>query len=661
MSKSHVRQMRGTKSLVLFCPLAIALAASAQSSSITAAGFSEYWGTSNTSYDLDGNGIVNGVDLTIFLTGSGSDGGSGVVVPPPTGGTETPGAATPAAAGPSAPKFELNGVGVTGPYLMGGSGFAGPSSAPAQIGDPALLGGTANAIARWDFIPYRTVTEPVNIGVVAFQISGIDRVSFSANGGPWVNTTQMRRNPQTAVWEYFVTLRPQDYPDGKIEVRAIVYPNRGVPRLLQGPREGQDDIGLYSMVLWNNRGGTLPAQERWVSLTGSDSNDGRTVQTAMRTISKASASIHTTQGGNAGGGIVNVMPGEYSWTGAGKNASGASVPEPVTTDRWLTIRRAPNQVGEVRFSSCTSEGAVRSKLLLVEGFRFQQSALPCRGGTTANSLIWIDHCDLIGTGPSDMVQWIDSGYSGGLLTQTSISNCASGCNRGRFLREVHMKDIGKDGYVQARCVLNCSIRNLMRPVGQTWHPDVVQFMQTVGSPANQNVIMYGFQAIDCKSQGLFTDTDLTAAGPAWKDFAFVNYFSEFAQGSTHTAQWNASVDQLLIWNCGLIGGSTLIRASDPTGNLTYKNVSIRGSVFTWLSLCPAAQVGLDAYNNHFVGGSAWGQSFTVGDPKFVNVAVNDYRPRSDSPLVGRVTTPLLPVDASLQLIVSPGNVGTFED
>ncbi len=661
VQRTRIHPIRSLSLLV--CSLAVTATVSAQSTSLTASGFSQYWGTSNPDYDLNDDGVVNGLDLSIFLSGSGdssgsgSGSGSGSSTP---GGTDTAGAASPAAAGPNAPKFELNGVGVTGPYLLGGSGFAAPSVAPAQIGDPTLQGGTANAIARWDFIPYRTITEPVNVAVVAFQIGGIDKVSFSANGGPWVDTTQMRRNPQTAVWEYFVTLRPQDFPDGKIEVRAIVYPKRGVPRVLQGPREGAERIGTYSMVLWNNRGGTLPAQERWVSLTGNDTSDGRTMQTAMRTIAKACASIHTAQAGNAGGGIVNVMPGVYSWAGAAKDASGAAVPEPVTTERWLTVRKAPGQTGDVRFTSHTSEGAVRSKLLAVEGFHFE-NAQPSRAGSTASSLIWIGNCGLLGSGGSDTRQWIDSGYSGGILTHTKISNVAQGCTRGFFAREVHMEDIGQDAFMQVPLVLNCSLQRLVRPATQTWHADVMQFMQGVQSPANENVIVYGFKALDCACQGLFVDTDLTVAGPSWQDFAFVNYFCEFAQGTGHTCQWNASVNQLLLWNCSLIGGTTMIRSTDPTGNLIYKDVSIRNSVFTRLTVGPAATSVLDASNNHFVTFASWGTLATSGDPKFSNPTLNDYRPLPTSPLFGRVLVPLTPADANLQVVVAPGNAGSFDD
>ena len=70
------------RSSTFFAALAITSFASAQTVAITASGFSQHWGTSNSSYDLNGDGTVDGQDLAIFLqggstTGGGSQSGSG--------------------------------------------------------------------------------------------------------------------------------------------------------------------------------------------------------------------------------------------------------------------------------------------------------------------------------------------------------------------------------------------------------------------------------------------------------------------------------------------------------------------------------------------------------------------------------------------------------
>ena len=79
----------------------------------------------------------------------------------------------------------------------------------------------------------------------------------------------MTINPQTentsgigvqtsGVTEYWATLKASDFEDGAVEVRAVVYPNVGVPRVLAG-------ITLYANV-----NGTLTQPVRYVSPTGSD-------------------------------------------------------------------------------------------------------------------------------------------------------------------------------------------------------------------------------------------------------------------------------------------------------------------------------------------------------------------------------------------------------
>lgn len=634
-----------------------------QSTTITTAGFAQYWGSANPAYDLNGDGTVNSADLSLFLasqeTGSTTGGSAAGVTS--TLSLETPGAGTVAAAGPDAMNFLRNSVGNDGSNISVGNGFASATPEPGRVGSETASGGTARAIARWDFIPYRTIHEATNIGVVAFHMAGIEKVSFSANGGPWVDVHEMKRNPQTGVWEYFVTLRPEACADGRVEVRAIAWPKVGFPRVLQGAIVGNERLGEHSMVLWTNKNSALPAQERFVSTTGSDLNDGRSASTPMKTIAKAAASISVAQAGNAGGGTINLLPGTYAWSGSGRDEFGATVPAPTTTERWLTIRRMPGSSGDVLFTSNSSDGAARTKLLAIEGMKYE-SAHPSSSGSIPGAVIWISNCDLKGSGRADTRQWIDSTFTGGFLTQTRISNCAMGCNRGLYARDLHIEEIGKDGFTQIPLLLNSSLRDLARPTGQTWHCDVVQYMQTNLSKPNLNVVIYGFKAFDCRSQGFFSDTDPGAGTNPWRDFAIVNYFSEFSQGSNHTAQWVAPVDHLLVWNCSLIGGRTLFRAADGEGvPLTYKNVSVQSSIFSSVSMSVPCRAALTARKNHFVSGEIFGTEGSTGDPMFRNPLANDYHPLPNSPLVGRIAIPLVPVDSELNLIATPASVGSFDD
>lgn len=638
----------------------------AQNASITASGFSQHWGTSNADYDLNGDGVVNGADLAMFLqaessgasgqsTTSSAGGGEGMGIAP--AGTETPGAASVAAAGPSAPNFMRNAAGTEGARIYPGSGFAGPTSVPEQVGDANVTGGTAKAIARWDFIPYRTITSPTNIAVTAFHIGGIDRVSFSANGGAWVDVREMKRNPQTGVWEYFVTLDPADFEDGKIEIRAIAWPANGRPRALQGTIDGRERLGEYSMIVWNNRGGSLAAAERWVSPQGSDSNDGRSASTPMKTIAKAAAAIQAAHGGDAGGGFVNLLPGEYSWSGARKDEFGATLPQPLTADRWITVRSAPDATGAVVFRSDDASGALPATKLAVHGVKFVGARLARSGA--ADAVLWISNCDFEGLGTLDNPQWIDTSYAGAFATQTSFRNCAQGPDRGLLFRDVHLVNLGWDAFVGPRLMLNSTVQGIVRPEGQTWHCDILQYGQTQPDDPNENVIVYGFQALDCRSQGFFARAMSVAGATTWRDFAFVNCFMEFAQGSTHTSQWMVSVDHLLILNSGFVGGTTMIRARDYERLLVYTNVLMTNTVFTRIAVSGDISASLRARSNHFINGPTFGAPASAGDPRFVGAAQNDYRPAIGSPLREQVGNPTLRVDAALDVVSVPASIGPY--
>ena len=66
-------------------------------------------------------------------------------------------------------------------------------------------GADAQAIARWDAVPYRVVGKPTNLGVVAFHINGIDRVEFSIAGDKIRTVRIPSLNKRTGVREYHFT------------------------------------------------------------------------------------------------------------------------------------------------------------------------------------------------------------------------------------------------------------------------------------------------------------------------------------------------------------------------------------------------------------------------------------------------------------------------
>lgn len=66
----------------------------------------------------------------------------------------------------------------------------------------------SQVIANWDMVPFQEVTEPMQIGVVAFHETGAG-VEFFVNGESVAQSKIPRPNPRTRVVEYQFTLDPE--------------------------------------------------------------------------------------------------------------------------------------------------------------------------------------------------------------------------------------------------------------------------------------------------------------------------------------------------------------------------------------------------------------------------------------------------------------------
>ena len=102
-------------------------------------------------------------------------------------------------------------------------------------------------IAAWrgDPIPFDTSTE-TTVTICAYHPSGINRVEASLNGGL---TANLKGDIARPLYEEFTFTIPNglpdttDFPSGDLhEIRAKIYPNLGLPRILGG---GQSDVSRY--------------------------------------------------------------------------------------------------------------------------------------------------------------------------------------------------------------------------------------------------------------------------------------------------------------------------------------------------------------------------------------------------------------------------------
>lgn len=252
--------------------------------------------------------------------------------------------------------FAIPFLGLVGAQTINpGSGWTGLTLTPSPNGSPGQYGYDANVIAHWDHVPYQDAEGTINLGVLAYHLSGIQKVSFSVNNGAWVDVATPSVNPETGVDEYWVILDENSFPANfanNVEVRAIAYPNIGTPRVLQGTVNGMAHDS--SMIVSVDRAGTLPDNVAYATTTGSDSNNCLSQATACRTISRAMNSI-SVSGNNLDGAEVRL--GEGTW----QLPSTASFTTPT---RWFTITSIVGTNKNNVIIGSVASGAMTSRLKL---------------------------------------------------------------------------------------------------------------------------------------------------------------------------------------------------------------------------------------------------------------------------------------------------------
>lgn len=540
------------------------------------------------------------------------------------------------------------------PTLVPGAGWTGPTPQPDPIGDPGAPGIDAKAIARWDVVPYQTFDGYFEIGVVAFHINGIDRVEFSVEGGPWLAVQEMTLNPRTNVVEYWATLDANDFPDGPIEVRAIAYPEVGIPRVLGGPIDGGEafDKGEHSMFLNSNGQQTLWTGEYYVSWSiGSDETGDGTQSSPFKSMGKALITGRNDNPDSLSEGVrILLMPGEHpSYTHY--DADGGWLGYGNTVDRYVTVEPAPG----VSKSQAVITGGIglRTRLVHVKDATVRCSLRQSVPVTGDDGVLWADGCDLIGEGRSDTTDLLrEAGYGCGVFaTDVDIQQVNKGCLATFLVRNTSIHDIAGDAIVNVRTALNVSISDTQPLPGDGIHPDVLQYYTV--NPPFENLILFNVHATDTYAQGWHIAYTGHEKGGLWADIALVNLLLD--QNSNYTAQWIPSANHVLWWNLTIPAGATLIR-NNPTdgagqGEVTQiDNFDMRNCVFFAFALReddvpPSLTDDGWANENHYIDPSVYGTSTPGGNVTtgqspsalFVNPDQHSYTPINGSVLTNRVT------------------------
>lgn len=168
-----------------------------------------------------------------------------------------------------------------------------------RVGDPTHIAYGNNTIARWAAPLFKDYDAPTQIPVLAYHISGIDRIEFQLNNGPVATVRYPSYNATIGATCYNISLDPS-IPDNEFnELRAVVYPVSGWPQVLQGEVMGDGGTrfnpiapanrnlrhGHHSYFFATNFNRSLRKAEFYVnSVTGSNANNGTAPETPKQTI-----------------------------------------------------------------------------------------------------------------------------------------------------------------------------------------------------------------------------------------------------------------------------------------------------------------------------------------------------------------------------------------
>ncbi len=540
-----------------------------------------------------------------------------------------------------------------GQVLLPGNGFNGPTQEPkGKSGET-----DAKAIAHWDIAPHQTFSDTLRVGVVAFHINGIDRVEFSANGGNWVAVKEMTHNPDTDVYEYWITLHASDFKDGPVELRTIAYPKSGQPRLLE------------PLPLNANGHKTLPEIARYVSPKGNDSAGDGTKEKPFATIAKAASIVQSASPNkSADGGIIYLLPGEHRCEEVQQKL--------ITKNRYLHICAAPG-VAQYEVRLIGNSFNLKTDFLYLSG-------VTIRTAVFSGKALWCDQCDFFGYGIGNgYAAWKFDGWThGGIgyMTNCTVENCQQGLINGKGIeRNVHIKNISAHALDGSPLVVNCTVDYLI-DANKDPHDHIYQFMGM--NEVIDNIILYGVQVTHMEGGSI-----VCSKGKLKENIAFVNVSSDFHSSTGGWAWWGRTpTNHLLFWNCTFNESLGL----NFDAEMGMRNISVVGCVFrkanknegetgkdikaetTQFTIPPGevekARKGGNDYDpnisfqhNHFVD-SKWapGKDATTGDPKFVNVNAADFRPAENSPLRGRLAQPLVPVDIMNNPLSTPASIGAFQ-
>lgn len=499
-----------------------------------------------TAADLNGDGEVDFEDLSVLLSAFGQ------FIPPPPPEPPAPPAPPPE---PPAPETPPSGGGVA---LDVGNGFWGPIAAPSVVGDPNGPGADAKAIARWNAVPGQFITGEFNFGVVAFHMNGINRVEFIANGGEPAVVQGMSENPSTGNKEYWVTLDTSDLSDGPVEVRAVVYPNTGIPRVLQGEfNYAGSSNGEHSLFL-NVRHGDAPAvYVTNVDGAGSDSNPG-TREAPFATIAKAIRTVPD------GGDIVLLNPGDYM---SPQNIYGHWARN---HEHWITIR--PDEgIGrdEVTITDSTR------RIMRANASRLRWQDLTFDFGKISQMyalgehMNWLDRCAMLDSDGWDTEGRPPSVRNPWFATEVVAENKLYAYPGATLARNCVARQISGDVFQNVGMAVGCEVENVDGSL-LNHHTDLVQVFG-----ARDNLIVYDLTATGLvEVQAFFLEPSFEGGPDESARWLSNSAYVDISVDVAPVFRWNANAGQMVN-----MGGAPWTQLLSRFDHVLFDNVELANQRF----------------------------------------------------------------------------------
>lgn len=533
------------------------------------------------------------------------------------------------------------------------------------------------AIIRWDTVQFIDVTSPITIGVLAFHKDGIESVRFDITGkqsGSTVTTqqtvtTQSWNNQWTnPIWDYNITFDPSQWDDGKVTIVAHAFPYFG-------------DSHKVTLELFANSNGTLPTGKTIyvAGTTGSDTNDGLTRSTPVKTIKRAIEIL----GGDAGAPdsvqastIIVIEAGTYSeylepWPRLDSAAY----------ERWITIKAddtLPDESVILNADDGVSYPYNKFIRLHIHRVRFYRIAFDWAkiSQIYGEERVWADHCFVISTRGRD---YFDDYTDGGGNNDPSApqrllfdffrdlsdhsreidqpTNFATDCYAHdvmyggftwHFSRDNRYVRTGCD--IAANCVtsLNCEVEDNRDSPVRGPHVDIMQYWVSAVDYLlhHRNVVLFGLRQYKADSQQIL----LNQSYAIHFDIAVFNCLFSAEDTASTTAPLNqeqAWIEHVLFMHLTQYGKRTLFRDLDSSSALF--NLKLRDMI--WRN-CYIHEFFSEGSRDHYQsprtllvensvmkisGGLTLNAQSTVtyGDGKFRDTTTTfDFRPDTGSPLIG---------------------------